>query len=122
MNPTREFRRVPSKNLMLRQDKPKVRLRPLLLLVETQPLLLQLEEATSPSTSSKLLRKLDKVAGALVVPEQVQQQEPKQALELEVRRLWAQAAWNFYVTIHNSSSCGKLCNSNLRCWSRFCSK
>jgi hypothetical protein len=106
---------------MLRQDKPKARLRPLLLLVETQPLLLQLEEATSPSISSKLLRKLGKVAGALVVPEQVQQ-ELKPVLELEVRRLWVQAAWNFYVTIHNSNSCGKLCNSNLRCWSRFCSK
>jgi hypothetical protein len=106
---------------MLRQDKPKARLRPLLLLVETQPLLLQLEEATSPSISSKLLRKLGKVAGALVVPEQVQQ-ELKPVLELEVLRLWVQAAWNFYVTIHNSNSCGKLCNSNLRCWSRFCSK
>ena len=75
MNPKREFRRVPSKNLMLRQDKPKARLPPLLQPVETQLLLLQLEEATNPSISSKLLRKLGKVSGALVVPEQVQQQE-----------------------------------------------
>ena len=83
---------MPSKNLTLRQDKPKVRLRPLLQSVETQPLLLQLEEATNPSISSKLLRKLGKVAGALVVPEQVQQRELKLVLELEVRRLWVQAA------------------------------